>query len=207
MHDSNFSIYSSYTILFTFFIFQKLIFQKLILCTMRKISRSIRKVSERKDKKRRNLIGLLSFVERNSPPAKIFPIDGRINLKTRERAWCLARLMLRLPTRAPAWNANPSRKGSRLSASSGSRRDTHACPSSPSPLDTCVRPRWPVVTARPAYAIKNCWTKRRIKIRAIIKGNVYFRHDSCGLHVLLPILLGGFHGERISIYDGFMENV
>lgn len=133
MHDSNFSIYSSYTILFTFFIFQKLIFQKLILCTMRKISRSIRKVSERKDKKRRNLIGLLSFVERNSPPAKIFPIDGRINLKTRERAWCLARLMLRLPTRAPAWNANPSRKGSRLSASSGSRRDTHACPLLPLP--------------------------------------------------------------------------
>lgn len=126
--------------------------------------------------------GLSSFI-RGTKRAKIFPIDRQINLKTRERAWCLARLMLRLPTRAPAsraWNANPSRKGSRLSASSASTRV---------PPDTCVRPRWPVVTARPAYAIKIAGQNGVLRFAGrAIKGNVYFCHDSCGLHVLLPIL-------------------
>lgn len=115
----------------------------------RKIPQSF---SERKWK-----FGPSSFI-RGTKRAKIFPIDRQINLKTRERAWCLARLMLRLPTRAPAsraWNANPSRKGSRLSASS-----FDACPPRYLRAPTLTRSH-----RTSCLCHQNCWTKRRIKIR------------------------------------------
>lgn len=105
-------------------------------------------------------------MEWNAPLAKIFPVDRQINLKTRERVWCLARLMLRLPTRAPAsrdWNANPSRKGSRLSASA-STWYTRVPPPPPPPRYL----RTPTLTRSHRTSClchQNCWTKRRIKIR------------------------------------------